>query len=63
MLMYMFKFFDSTAHAVADRGLWDESADKWRQNGEVRYYKVRTQSLFLNFLTKKRQFHTALHPV
>ena len=32
--MYMFKFFYSTAHAVADRGLWDESADKmavkWR---------------------------------
>ena len=34
MIMYMFKFFYSTAHAVADRGLWDESADKmaakWR---------------------------------
>ena len=32
--MYIFKFFDSTALAVADRGLWDESADKmtakWR---------------------------------
>ena len=32
--MYMFKFFYSTAHAVADRGLRNESADKmaakWR---------------------------------
>ena len=34
MKMYMFKFFLPTAHAVADRGVWDESADKmaakWR---------------------------------